>query len=43
MGIDRRSAAILDRVLSRLYTWCSDKNVPVMAHTNNYVRTQSRI
>jgi predicted TIM-barrel fold metal-dependent hydrolase len=25
----------LDGALSRLYTWCNEKNVPIMAHTHN--------
>jgi predicted TIM-barrel fold metal-dependent hydrolase len=34
-GIGPQIGAHLDRALSRLYTWCSEKNVPVMAHTTN--------
>jgi len=34
-GLGPRVGQKLDAALSRLYGWCSDNNVPVMAHTND--------
>jgi predicted TIM-barrel fold metal-dependent hydrolase len=34
-GIGSEPGALLDDVLMRLYAWCADNNVPIMAHTAN--------
>jgi predicted TIM-barrel fold metal-dependent hydrolase len=34
-GLGTQIGAKLDRELNRLYAWCSAKNVPITAHTNN--------
>src|SRR5581483_861629 len=34
-GIGPHIGSQLDQALNRVYAWCSDKNVPIVAHTNN--------
>jgi predicted TIM-barrel fold metal-dependent hydrolase len=34
-GLAPQIGVKLDRALNRLYQWCNDNNVPIMAHTNN--------
>jgi predicted TIM-barrel fold metal-dependent hydrolase len=35
IGLGGQIGVKLDQALSKLYGWCTDKNVPIMAHTNN--------
>jgi predicted TIM-barrel fold metal-dependent hydrolase len=35
MGLGSQIGSKLDAALSKLYTWCSDNNVPIMAHTSH--------
>jgi predicted TIM-barrel fold metal-dependent hydrolase len=34
-GLAPQIGSKLDRALARLYQWCDDKNVPIIAHANN--------
>jgi len=34
-GLGSQIGSKLDAALSKLYTWCSDNNVPIMAHTSH--------
>ena len=34
-GLGSQIGSQLDAALSKLYTWCSDNNVPIMAHTSH--------
>jgi predicted TIM-barrel fold metal-dependent hydrolase len=34
-GLGNEPGATLDAVMMRLFKWCSDNNVPIMAHTTN--------
>jgi predicted TIM-barrel fold metal-dependent hydrolase len=34
-GIGPQVGANLDRTLSRLYAWCGERNIPIMAHAND--------